>query len=94
MPVKAHFTEFSTMKSAILTNLKQPLLHVYTYPCSFGEIAFNSTKNFMYDLCSNSNQVQQVKFEGTHHFHMINSEPVFKVIIDFLNKNSKITSKI
>lgn len=91
MPIKYHFIEFCALKSSIIKNIKCPILHIYAYPYPYGEQTFNFVNKLLTDIEENSkSSVDLVKFEGTHHFHMINPTGTAQIVLEFLKKEKNL----
>jgi pimeloyl-ACP methyl ester carboxylesterase len=72
-------------------NIKCSVLYVYASPPAYGDTYFNSTMDFFINLKNSkvTGNVEIVKIDGSHHFHMIQPEQTKSIIIDFLNSSLK-----
>ena len=97
-PIRYHFSEFKTLRDSMVKYIKFPILHIYAYPYPYGEITFNYVNNLLNEIKASSNKtVEMVKFEGSHHFHMINPDKTSEIVLKFLESvdetcNSKSSS--
>ena len=75
-------------------NIKCPLQFQYAWPPSYGEENYKSTLDFFNTLKRNRPDigVDILRFEGSHHFHMINPEKTCSNILQFL-ENTKTKAK-
>ena len=71
--------------------IKCSVLYVYASPPAYGDIYFNGTMDFFTNLKKNkvTGNVEIVKIDGSHHFHMIQPEQTKSILVDFLNSNFK-----
>lgn len=82
-----HFSEYSQIWPNIKTTLKAPMLQIYAHPPSYGDFAFECTNQRIRDINENSKtKIELVKFDGTHHFHMIHPAETAKIVLKFLDK--------
>lgn len=72
-------------------NIKCSILYVYAWPPAYGDTLYNGTMDFFTNLKKNkiTGNVEIVKIEGSHHFHMIEPEEVTSIIVDFLTSCTK-----
>jgi hypothetical protein len=86
-----HYLDFLLMSKTFNENIKCPLMYVYAWPPAYGDNYFNGTMDFFTTLKNNkkNGHLEIVKFEGSHHFHMIEPEKTSLVILNFLEPTAK-----
>ncbi len=74
------------MSKTLHENITNPIQYIYAWPPSYGEPNYRSSVEFFTTLKRNKpgNDVDIMKFEGSHHFHMIDPEKTSSIIIKFL----------
>jgi len=97
-PIRYHLSEFLSLRDCIVKNVNTNILHLYAYPYAFGENVFKLVSDVLEkNNVTSGKHLEVIKFEGSssHHFHMIEPQPVANLILKFLDKqNSKIDPKL
>lgn len=89
MPIKSIHMEFMVFYSDIIKKVKCPILHIYAYPYPYGAEVYDFVDKLLNSIKENSNkQLIIQRFDGSHHFHMINPKPTSELILNFLNSQS------
>ena len=87
MPIRFHYSEFLCLRESIVKNVKLPICHVYAFPYPYGEITFNTVNELLNDIRRDSSfSLEMIKFEGSHHFHMLNPAQTAEIVAKFLKK--------
>ena len=86
MPIKYHYSEFLSFRELSIKNIKSPILLVYAFPYAYGEAVFDTVSCFLDQVkAEHDSIVHKVKFEGTHHFHMMKPAECSIAILNFLD---------
>jgi hypothetical protein len=88
MPIRFHYSEFLCLRESIVKNVKLPIYHIYAFPYPYGETTFDTINDLLNEIKRSSNCfLEIVKFEGSHHFHMLNPARTAKLVAQFLFKH-------
>jgi hypothetical protein len=85
-----HFIDWVVMSRTFSETIKCPIQFQYAFPPSYGEDNYRGSLDYFNALKRNRPEIEVdvVKFEGSHHFHMIQPEKTCSNILQFL-KNKK-----
>ncbi len=85
-----HFIDWIVMSRTFSETIKCPIQFQYAFPPSYGEDNYRGSLDYFNTLKRNRPEIEVdvVKFEGSHHFHMIQPEKTCSNILQFL-KNKK-----
>lgn len=78
------------MSTTFNETIKCQVLYIYAWPPSYGERYYEGTMEFISKMKEHDkNSIESIKFDGTHHFHMIEPDKTSKIILNYLNNKLK-----
>jgi alpha/beta superfamily hydrolase len=73
---------------------KSPILNIWANPPAYGQVAFDSTNDIINEINQQSKiEIDQIKINGSHHFHMIQPEETANIILNYLSNNNLVIIK-
>ena len=81
-----HFIDWVLMERTFHENITSSIQFQYAWPPAYGEENYRSSLEFFNNLKrkKSGGDVQILRFEGSHHFHMIDPEKTSSNILEFL----------
>jgi hypothetical protein len=82
-------SDFTVLVDLLKEHFKNPFLLIHAFPRHMGKYGEKIQDYLISVLKSgeNSDRIESVKFDGNHHFHMIEPEKTANIILNFLNKD-------